>query len=199
VSRPAAVEAIAALSTALGERRWRWYVFGAQAVLVYGRPRLTADLDVVIEPAKAGPEALVALLACHGFALRFEVSEDHLRAASLLPMVHASSSLPVDVVIAAPGLHEELLARAQFVDLGGVVAPVISAEDLLALKFLAGRRKDLEDVRGVLAEQGDRLDLARTRDLLTAFEAASGDPRLLARLDRLVRAMRRARTPRPRS
>jgi hypothetical protein len=27
----------------------RWYVFGAQAVLAHGMPRLTADLDLTVE------------------------------------------------------------------------------------------------------------------------------------------------------
>jgi hypothetical protein len=30
-------------------RRLRWYVFGAQAVVVHGRPRMTGDVDVTVE------------------------------------------------------------------------------------------------------------------------------------------------------
>jgi predicted nucleotidyltransferase len=190
VSLPAAVEALGALGKALAERRWRWYVFGGQAVLVYGRPRLTADVDVVIEPAGAGADGLASALAPYGFALRFPLSPDQLRDARLLPMVHAPCEMPVDVVIAAPGLDEELLGRAELVDVGGVFAPVISVEDLVALKVVAGRRKDLEDIRGILAVQ-PRIDLARVRDVVGAFEAASGDGRLLARLARLLRTARR--------
>ena len=29
----------------------RWYVFGAQAVVVWGRPRLTADVDITVQLA----------------------------------------------------------------------------------------------------------------------------------------------------
>jgi hypothetical protein len=56
------------------------------------------------------------------------------------------------------------------------------------VKVFAGRRKDLEDVRGVLAEQRGRIDLARTRDVLSSLEAAIGEHKLLPRLDRLLRA-----------
>jgi hypothetical protein len=38
---------LGALSAVLS--RWgRWYVFGAQAVIAYGVPRLSADVDVTI-------------------------------------------------------------------------------------------------------------------------------------------------------
>ncbi len=75
---------------------------------------------------------------------------------------------------------------------GGVEVPIVSPEDLVAMKILAGRRKDLDDVRGVLLEQAERLDLERTRDVLGALEAALDDARLLRRLDRQLAAVRKA-------
>jgi hypothetical protein len=41
--QPAAVELLAALAP-VAERWGRWCVFGAQAVVVYGVPRLSADV-----------------------------------------------------------------------------------------------------------------------------------------------------------
>ena len=44
---PVALELLAALSRVIS--RWgRWYVFGAQAVIAYGVPRLSADVDVTV-------------------------------------------------------------------------------------------------------------------------------------------------------
>jgi hypothetical protein len=40
----------------------------------------------------------------------------------------------------------------------------------------------------VLVEQQGRIDLARTRDVLAALEDATGEPTLLRRLNRLLRA-----------
>lgn len=188
MSRSAPAELLRAFGLVMRERGRRWYVFGAQAVLAYGRPRLTADVDVAVELIGGTPADLVAELAPGGFGLRFPLSTEHLREARLLPMVHLPSAMPLDLVIAAPGLDEELLDRARPIDIEGVEVPVVSVEDLVAMKVLAGRRKDLEDVRGVLVEQRGRIDLARTREVLAAFEAVTGDRTLIARLDRLVRA-----------
>ena len=189
-SRAAPAELLAALGRVMAEQGWRWFVFGAQAVVAHGRPRLTADVDVTVDLAGASHAALVSVLAPHGFTLRFALTPEHLAETRLLPMIHRSG-VPLDLVIAAPGLDEEFLERARPADLGGVEVPVVSAEDLIVMKILAGRRKDVEDVRGVLAHQAGRLDLVRVRTLLAELEAATGASGLLARLDRLLRAPRR--------
>jgi predicted nucleotidyltransferase len=188
VSRPAAAEVLAALSRVLRRNGRRWYVFGAQAVLAYGRPRLTSDVDVLIDPGRATGVGIARELADADFELRFALSRASLRTARLLPLVFAKTGTPVDAVLAATGLHDDFLARARRLDLGGVKVPVVSPEDLVVQKILAGRRKDLDDVRGVLDRQRAHLDAARIRDVLTALEHATGDARLLRRFDRLARA-----------
>ena len=53
-SQPAASELLRALAPVLA--RWgRWYVFGAQAVTIYGVPRLSADVDVTLALAPDAP------------------------------------------------------------------------------------------------------------------------------------------------
>jgi hypothetical protein len=168
------------------KRRLRWYVFGAQAAVAYGRPRMTADVDVTVDPGPTDTLALVEALSRAGFVLRADLGEGFLREARLLPLVHCRTAMPVDVVLAGPGLHGEFLARRRLVDVGGVRIPMISPEDLVVTKVLAGRPKDLEDLRGVLLEQED-LDLDRARAVLGELEKALDDGRLLRRLDRIVR------------
>src|SRR5205085_3583780 len=68
----------------------------------------------------------------------------------VIPLVHRRSDLPVDAVIAGPGLEEEMLERVEMRTIGGKRIPFVSTNDLVALKILAGRDKDLEDVRSLL-------------------------------------------------
>ena len=147
---------------------------------------MTADVDVTVEIAQTAKLTFVDELARAGFDLRFPLGEDFLEEAHLLPLVHVSTGMPIDMVIAASSLHAEFLQRARRVDVGGVEVPMISPEDLVVTKVLAGRPKDLEDVRGVLLEQPD-LDLARVRELLGELEAALGEDKLLRRLERVLR------------
>lgn len=190
MSRPSTlIEVLAALARVLDEHRLRWYVFGAQAVVTWGQPRLTADLDVTVEldPARAG--GLLDALARQGFLSRVDDPVGFARRTRVLLLAHESTGIPVDAVFAGPGLESEFLSRARPVDLGGVTVPVISPEDLVVTKILAGRPKDLEDVRGVLAEQSGRLDLARVRRSLGLLEQALDRGDLLLELDAALRAL----------
>ncbi len=184
--RPALLEALGALQVVLDREGLRWYVFGAQAVVVYGQPRLTADVDVTLEASLERVLELVAPLGEHGFEPRAADPWELLHRARVLLLQHRPSGLAVDLVVAGPGLEEEFLAHRRFVDLGGLEVPVISPEDLVVTKILAGRPKDLDDVRGILREQGDRLDLERSRRFLRMLEQALDRSDLVPALERLV-------------
>jgi hypothetical protein len=47
-----------------------WYVFGAQAALIHGAVRMTADVDVTVFPGDHTIEALTRAVEGHGFELR---------------------------------------------------------------------------------------------------------------------------------
>lgn len=155
-------------------RRWgdRWYVFGAQAVTVWGAPRLTADVDIT---ARLEPENTVAFCAemkAAGFELRVSDADDFVARTRVLPFLHVPTGLPLDLVLAGSGLEDQFLERARPVELDGVTVPVISPEDLVVAKILAGRPKDVDDVRGILRMRGRDLDKRRIRELLALLEEA---------------------------
>jgi predicted nucleotidyltransferase len=168
----------------------RWYVFGAQAAIVYGRPRMTADVDVTVDAGQMSTPALVDELSRAGFSLRASLSDDFLREARLLPLVHDATMMPLDLMLATTRMHAEILERSRLTDVGGVHVPVMSPEDVIITKVLAGRSRDLDDVRGILGEQRD-LDLAHVREALADLEAALDEPRFVRRFERLLRAVRR--------
>jgi hypothetical protein len=172
-------ELLAALANAFSELRAQWYLFGAQAAMVWGRPRLTADIDVTVRLEPEDPERLVRTLQARGFSLRVGDADDFIRRTRVFPFLHVASGLPLDIVLAGPGLEDLFLSRARPVTMGGIVVPVISPEDLIATKILAGRPKDIEDVRGILRERLPDLDLALIRSTLAALEDALSQSDLL--------------------
>lgn len=176
---PTPVELLAALAAVFDRLGAAWYLFGAQAVLLWGRPRFTADIDVTVRMSPEEPQRLVATMGDAGFRLRVEVSDAFVAATRVLPFVHDQSGWWVDVVLAGPGLEERFIERAITVDIGGTPVPVISPEDLIVTKVLGGRPKDIDDVHGVLLERRDRLDLATIRETLGLLEAALGQSDLL--------------------
>lgn len=185
-----AAEVIAAISAAMRAIGAAWYVFGAQAVVLYGRPRMTADVDVTALVAPEDATRLIDAMGEAGFEVGVEDVESFVAQTRVLPFAHRATRMPVDVVLAGPGLEMEFLGRVRRVGVGGLDVPVISPEDLVVTKVLAGRPKDLEDARGVLREQGAQLDVGRVRALLGVIEEALDRSDLVTELDRIVAEVR---------
>ena len=175
-------ELLSDLAVALAAIDARWYVFGAQAALVWGRPRLTTDVDVTVR-CSVSTDHLVRVLDAHGFVLRIDATETFIRATRVVPLEHRASGLALDVVLAGPGLEDLFLERAIPIDVAGTLVPFISPEDLIVTKVLAGREKDIEDVRGVLSERGATLDVDRIRTTLGLLEDALGQSDLMPVFD----------------
>jgi hypothetical protein len=186
-SKTANVELLAALARVLRKRRLRWYLFGAEAVVIWGRPRMTADVDVTVEIADAKLPSLVAALKRAGFDGRVDDLLPFAVRTRVLPLVHHKTSLPLDLVLSGPGLEEEFHARARTVKLGNLRVPVISPEDLVVAKLLAQRPNDIEDVHGIVRRQGDELRLAVIRKTLRAIEKALDRDDLIALFERIRR------------
>jgi hypothetical protein len=179
--RPAET-ALGAFAVLAKRAKLRWFVLGAQAVNLHGVPRLTADLDVTVALDERTIDDLIELLARGGFV----TEEDAAFAAvnRVLPVVHTRSKFPVDVVIAGPGLEERFLDEVEHHRLGRSTIPVIGIENLIAMKVLAGRPKDIEDVRGLLRKP---VDHERVRGLLRELEEALDQSDLLPRYGVLVK------------
>lgn len=182
--QPAALELLTDLAKVMP--RWgRWCVFGAQAVIAYGVPRLSADVDVTLELAPDEPERFVREMETAGFALRAD-DPDFVRRTRVLPFVHLSTAMPLDVVLAGSGLEEEFLERARATNLGGVTVPLIDPEDLMITKVLAGRPKDMEDARGLWRLHGRVLDAGRIRRILRLLEEGLGQSDLVSGFESLT-------------
>lgn len=176
--RSPVADLLADLARAFDALGIHWYLFGAQAAIVYGVARLTADVDVTVRPPGTPTAAWLAGLEQHGFERRFS-DPGFVEQTRVLPVVHSRTGLPVDIVLAGPGLEEDFLRRAVVRSIDGVPVPVVDIADLLILKVLAGRPKDLEDLATLLRVHGKAIDVDRVRTVLRMLEGALGQSDLL--------------------
>jgi predicted nucleotidyltransferase len=185
--RPASVELLASLARVLRRRKIRWYVFGAQAAVVYGSARMTMDVDVTVSVPAEGVRPLVDDLLGAGFASRVDDLEAFFARSRVVPLVHERTRMPLDLVVARDSLERVFLERARSVDVGGLKVPMITPEDLVIAKLFAARPRDLEDVRAVLGAQGSAMDLRHVRSVLGQLDEAEDRAELLPALERLLR------------
>ena len=185
--RSPVAELLADLSRGFTTAGIRWYLFGAQATIVYGVARLTADVDVTAKaPAEAETSEWLATIEACGFERRFS-DPQFIEHARVIPLVLRDTGLPVDIVLAGPGLEDEFLDRAVSRTVDDVTVPVVEVSDLVILKVLAARPKDAEDLVALLAIQRGAIDVRRVRHVLGMLEAALGQSDLLPAFDDAVR------------
>ena len=178
-------DALAALRDVLDGAAVPWFVFGAQAIAVRASPRTTQDLDVTIDASRTPLTVLLPRLEASGIFHRYpELAESLLRASAVVPMIHRPTGMEIDIVIAGSGLEQSVLAAATRVDVDGVSVPVASSTHLAVMKTLAGRGKDLDDLRALIAS--GTVDVAEARDLLRQLEAALDQSDLLPAFDHAV-------------
>ena len=184
--RPASVELLASLAKVLRARKIRWYVFGAQAAIVYGSPRMTMDVDVTVAVPAEGVRPLVEALLGAGFMSRTDDLEAFFARSRVVPLVHERTRMPLDLVVARDSLEMAFLDRAKLVDVGRLEVPMIKPEDLVIAKLFANRPRDLEDVRAVLGTLGSSMDLRYVRTILGQLDEAEDRAELLPTLERLL-------------
>jgi hypothetical protein len=182
--QPAAVDLLSDLAPILA--RWgRWFVFGAQAVVVHGVPRLSADVDVTLALTPDTPEPFTEEMRAGGFVPRV-TDPEFIRRTRVMPFVHQRTGMPLDVVLAGSGLEDEFMRNAVAVSLGPVTVPVIEAGDLVVAKVLAGRPKDLEDAGAIWRLRGQMLDAKRIRRTLRLLEDALSQSDLVPAFDAIA-------------
>ena len=185
-------EVLAALGTCFDSLGVRWYLFGAQAAIFHGVARLTADVDVTVLPEPHSTGRLASAMEANGFRLRVTATDDFVARTRVLPFVHSATRLPVDVVLAGPGIEEQFLDRAEFHVLEGVRVPIATVEDLVTMKILAGRPKDLDDAKGMLRARSEEIDLDHVRWMLQLLEEALSQSALIPQLEQLIRREKRS-------
>jgi hypothetical protein len=156
-----------------------WYVFGAQAAAMHGAARLTVDVGVTVALGEVSTKALARALMSEGFDLRI-TDDEFVERTRVLPAVHSTSGIPVDIVLAGPGIEELFLARAQRRDIRGIKVPVACPEDIAVMKILAGRVKDIDDVLAIVRATGNDFRRKLARETLDLLEQALDRRDLLA-------------------
>jgi hypothetical protein len=141
-----------------------YLVTGSTATIVYGDPRFTNDLDVVIELTLGTIDDFVAAFPEPEFYVSHSAAQKAVERPSQFNIVHPTSGLKIDVIVASDSeFDRERLSRARNLPvLEGRTVSFASPEDVILKKlmyFKEGRSaKHLTDIQGVLRRQGAKLD-----------------------------------------
>lgn len=165
-------------------------LIGGLAVGAWGDPRLTRDIDLKILLHRNERKRLLTLLEDDYRPLHADPDGAILQ--NGIVFVLSPNGKRIDIALADTSFDEELVARAQMVEiLPGLKVRVCSAEDLIVLKIIAIRPKDQQDVATIIQRQGNKLDNKYILKWLKEFEQAIDDSTLVSTYQRLKKRYHR--------
>lgn len=158
-------EFLAALSKILEEKKRPYYVTGGFAVSVWGRPRATFDIDIVMMIRGEDVPTVASALRTLGKDMYVDeqMMKAEIRKQGEFNIIHPESGLKVDFwVLKEDAFSKSCLARRVAKVIRGQKVYFISPEDLVLSKLQWYARTEssrhLEDVESVFKIFGEQLD-----------------------------------------
>ncbi len=132
-----------------------YMIIGGQAVLLYGEPRITRDIDVALGIDTSRAEPVLRLTEDLGLKILIDDVKEFLRQTFVLPALDPQTNIRIDFVFSLSEFERQAIHRCNTVAIGGVDVRFASLEDLIILKIFAGRPRDLEDVKKIIQKNPD--------------------------------------------
>jgi hypothetical protein len=152
-------------------------VMGGLAVRVHGIPRPTHDVDVTIAIDRAQLSELYDGAEELGFTVPEAFRKGWVDDVAGMPLVKLRMYLErhgidIDLFLAESPFQAELLSRRQRLEWDDHHVWIVSPEDLVLLKLLANRARDIADIGDILFTQGtlDETYMRRWADVLGVRE-----------------------------
>lgn len=161
-------------------------VIGGVAVALLAQPRVTQDIDAVIWLDTALLESFLPTGAACGFVPRISDAIDFARTRRVLLLQHQPTGVTIDLSCGVLPFEEELIARAHTLTIGSLKLKVATPEDLIIMKAVAHRPRDIADIEAILNME-QHLDLERIRYWVKQFADALEMPELMEDLERMLR------------
>jgi len=127
-----------------------YMVIGGQAVLLYGEPRLTRDIDITMGIGVDGLGKVKKIIPIIGLKSLVENEEEFVERNMVLPTIDKKSGIRVDFIFSFSPYERQAIERAKDIKLGGSLVRFACLEDVAIHKVIAGRARDLEDVKSIL-------------------------------------------------
>lgn len=126
-------------------REVRYVVIGGIAAVIHGVPRVTFDVDLLIEATRENAQRLLDALADAGLGTASLTTPEEILANEITVF---KDYVRIDVQTSTPGLaFDAAWAHRETVEAQGQSFYVVSRQDLIAAKRAAGRPEDLADLR----------------------------------------------------
>jgi predicted nucleotidyltransferase len=163
------LDALDALQHLLSRLDNRGVIIGGAAVSILGRARFTEDVDAMFLLSNKDLPRLLAIAKEEGIEPRVDNVVDFARKNRILLLKHTSTDTGIDISLGALPFEEEMVERSELYEVDETLQLRLpTPEDLIIMKAIAHRPKDLEDIR-TIADKYPNMDIERIKKWVKAF------------------------------
>lgn len=141
---------LAKIANELRKLRIPYMVIGGQAVLLYGEPRLTKDIDITLGVGVDGLPKIQSAVQKLTLRILVDDPEGFVHRTMVLPAIEDATGVRVDFIFSNSLYEKQAIGRAREVPFGKTAVTFASLEDVVIHKIIAGRGRDIEDVTSIL-------------------------------------------------
>jgi predicted nucleotidyltransferase len=149
-----------------------YMIIGGQAVLLYGEPRLTRDIDITLGVNTEYVDELLKVIRELSLKPIPENIKLFVQQTMVLPALEEITGIRVDFIFSFTTYEIEAIKRARKITIIGQEVCFASPEDVIIHKIFAGRPRDIEDVRSIILKNSD-MDIQYIRSWLKEFDKSS--------------------------
>ena len=180
------LEPITAVQRLIDHFDQRGIIIGGVAASLLGQPRLTADADAMLLLSLEELPYLLQLAQAEGLQPRIPDVMEFARQSRVVLLRHEASGINVDISIGLLPFEVEAVKRSAEYKTGTLRLRLPTPEDLIILKAVAHRPKDMLDIEAVIAAHPD-LDTKRISHWVQQFADLLEMPELWADVEKLLR------------
>lgn len=179
---------LTALQKLLDHFHGRGVIIGGIASSLLGKARLTADLDAMLLLSTQNiPEVLQVAEQLRIYP-RVENVAQFAQKHRVLLLCHRESSTNIDISLGMLPFEEEVIERSRQIAVGGIKVQLPTPEDLIIMKAVAHRPKDMLDIQGIVDVHPD-LDRQRVEFWIRQFAEALDMPELWTDVAKILRGL----------
>ena len=168
----------------LRTERLDYLIIGGLAVAILGEPRMTQDIDFILFISKERLPQFLKSAKRAGFEFKTEDVLANARDKGAFKLM--LGNLWIDLIIASTDFERSALKRKIEVKLMKKMINLPSPEDLILLKIIPGREKDLVDAETVVERHRNRLDKKYLESWAQRLSDEAEDLRIWNDLKRLL-------------
>lgn len=180
---------IAKTAFSLKKHKIPYMIIGGQAVLLYGSPRLTKDIDITLGVSIDKLPVLLTVIRETGLKTIPENPENFALRTFVLPAEDKKSRIRVDFIFSFTPFEEQAIKRARNINIEGTKVKFAAVEDIVIHKIFSGRERDIEDVRTMLIKN-PTCDLHYIKKWLREFGKAVEGKNFIAVLDDIFKTLK---------